>query len=501
MSAPTSASGSSAEAGSISPAATLIAVLAAATLVRLIAAALIPLTEDEAYYRLWSMRPAFGYFDHPPMIAWWVWLGRHIAGDTALGVRLVPTFGTAATSFVAFDLARRLGLSESVAARAGIWLNATLLVGFAGELAVPDAPNALFWALTLWCAVRAMSGSCAWWLAAGAAAGLACLSKYSALFLAPGILLWLVLSAEGRGQLRTLWPWLGAVIAAAIFAPNIAWNAGHGWMTFAKQFGRVSADGLAPAFLGKFALDQVLLLNPLIAVFVGLAVRRRAVRPLLAVSAPFAAYLVLHSLHAEVQGQWPAPLYPLLVIAAAAAAENATGWLGGVRAASAPVGLAVSAGLLAFLILPADAALPFRDPLGPYRDWPAFSGEIERARLAAGAAWIGAPTYGVAAQLAAQLAAAPQIHVPSTEIFQRERYTFETPAERADFSRPGLIVVQARNPAGALLPSCFGEVTRLSDAVRGAGKSATAYALYRVASPRHDVETQGCPNRTIDPSP
>jgi 4-amino-4-deoxy-L-arabinose transferase-like glycosyltransferase len=492
MSAPTSASGSTAEAGRFSPVAILIAVLAAATLVRLIAGALIPLTEDEAYYRLWSMRPAFGYFDHPPMIAWWVWLGRHIAGDSPLGVRLIPTLGTAATSLVAFDLARCLGLGERVAARAGIWLNATLLVGFAGELAVPDAPNALFWVLVLWCAVRATRGSGAWWLATGAAAGLACLSKYSALFLAPGILLWLALSTEGRRQLRTPWPWLGAVVAAAVFAPNVAWNAAHGWMTFAKQFGRVRADGFASTFFGKFALDQFVLLNPLIVVFVGLAIRRRAAWALLAVSAPFVAYLLLHSLHDEVQGQWPAPLYPLLVIAAAAAAaaaaESATGWLGGVRAAVAPVGLAISAALLAFLILPVDAALPFRDPLGPYRDWPAFSGDVERARLAAGAAWIGAPTYGVAAQLAA----APQVHAPATEIFQRERYTFETPAERADFTRPGLIVVQARNPAGALLPACFGEVTRLADLVRGAGKSATAYALYRVASPRHDVERLGC---------
>jgi len=488
MSAPTSASGSSAGTGRLAPAATLLAVVAAATLIRLIAAALIPLTEDEAYYRLWSMRPAFGYFDHPPMIAWWVWLGRHIAGDTALGVRLIPTLGTAATSLVTFDVARRLGLGERVAARAGIWLNATLLVGFGGELAVPDAPNALFWILAVWCAVRAIAGPGAWWLAAGAAAGLACLSKYSALFLAPGILLWLALSAEGRRQLRTPWPWLSGVLAVAIFAPNVAWNSGHGWMTFAKQFGRVRADGFAPAFAGKFALDQFVLLNPLIAVFVGMAVRRRAAWPLLAVSAPFAAYLVLHSLHDEVQGQWPAPLYPLLAIAAAAAAEGATGWLAGLRSAAAPVGLAIGGALLAFLTLPADAALPFRDPLGPYRDWPAFSGEVERARLAAGAAWIGAPTYGVAAQLAA----APQIHAPATEIFQRERYSFETPAERADFSRPGLIVVQAHNPAGAILPSCFGQVVRVADVVRGAGKSETAYALYRVASPSRDVERLGC---------
>ncbi|MEJ0064064.1 MAG: glycosyltransferase family 39 protein [Caulobacteraceae bacterium] len=71
---------------------------------------------------------------------------------------------------------------------------------------MPDVPNALFWSATLWAAFRAIRGHGAWWLAAGIAAGLACLSKYSALFLAPGILLWLALSADGRRQLRPRGP-------------------------------------------------------------------------------------------------------------------------------------------------------------------------------------------------------------------------------------------------------------------------------------------------------
>ena len=359
---------------------------------------------------------------------------------------------------------------------------------------MPDVPNTLFWTLTLWCAFRAVRGRGAWWLAAGAAAGLACLSKYSALFLAPGLLLWLALSSEGRRQLRTPWPWLGAIVAAAVFAPNVVWNAGHGWLTFAKQFGRVRAGELAPGFLAKLAVDQFLLLNPLITVFIGLAIRRRTAWPLLAVSAPFAAYLVIHSLHDEVQGQWPAPLYPLLVIAAAAAAENATGWLARLRAAAAPIGLALSGALLALLVAPVDAGLPFRDPPAPYRDWPAFSAAVERARVASGAAWVGTPTYGVAAQLAAS----HLLHGPSTEIFQRERYTFETAAERADFAAPGLIIVSPRNPAGRLLPQCFGSVVPLPQIDRGDGLSAAAYSVYRVAQPWRDVQLDGCPT-ALDP--
>jgi hypothetical protein len=167
---------------------------------------------------------------------------------------------------------------------------------------------------------------------------------------------------------------------------------------------------------------------------------------------------------------------------------GAPGWLGAGGAAAAPVGLAVGAALLVFLVAPADAGLPFRDPLAPYRDWRAFSSAVERARATSGAAWIGTPTYGVAAQLAAS----PQLLAPATQIFQRERYTFETPAERADFTRPGLVVVPARNPAGALLPRCFAKVDALPPIGRGQGRSTALYAVYRVAQPRRDVERQGC---------
>ncbi|MGH6970776.1 MAG: ArnT family glycosyltransferase, partial [Caulobacteraceae bacterium] len=451
MSALTSASGRRLSLERLSPAASLALLIGATLAARLLVAALVPLTADEAYYRLWSLKPAFGYFDHPPMIAWWIWLGRHLAGDTPFGVRLAPTLSVAVTTLLTFDLARQANLSERAAVRAAVWLNATFLIGLGGEMAVPDAPNALFFTAALCCAFRAMKGRPAWWLAAGAAAGLACLSKYSALFLAPGVLLWLGATRDGRKALATPWPWLAAVVAVAFYAPNVAWNAEHGWATFIKQFGRVAPSALEPKYLVKFPVDQFFLINPLIAVFVVQAVRRRATPRLLLVCAPFVGYLVIHSLHGEVQGQWPAPLYPALVIAAAAAAEKAKGWLTRVRTAAAPVGFCVCAAIFAFMVAPSPAWLPMRDPARAIRGWPQFLASVETVRDRTGAAWVGALNYG----LAAQFADASEIHAPATEIFERERFTFEVPAERADFSRPGLVVADVRDGVEGAVRRCF----------------------------------------------
>ena len=48
------------------------------------------LFEDEAYYNVWSKNLAFGYFDHPPMVALWAFLGKLIV-EGELGLRLLST--------------------------------------------------------------------------------------------------------------------------------------------------------------------------------------------------------------------------------------------------------------------------------------------------------------------------------------------------------------------------------------------------------------------------
>ncbi|MGZ3688140.1 MAG: ArnT family glycosyltransferase, partial [Bdellovibrionota bacterium] len=40
--------------------------------VRFLTAWVAPLTGDEAYYATWGMFPRLGYFDHPPMVGWWL---------------------------------------------------------------------------------------------------------------------------------------------------------------------------------------------------------------------------------------------------------------------------------------------------------------------------------------------------------------------------------------------------------------------------------------------
>ncbi len=477
-------------------------ILGGLTLARLWAAAIIPLSEDEAYYRLWALSPQLGYYDHPPMIAWWIHAGMAMAGDTPLGVRLVPCLTCLATSLMVFDLAGRQGWDARVAGRAAIWTNATLLIGAGGLLAIPDAASVPFWTLTLWCLARTCSGSgevsgaSPWWAAAGLAAGLACLSKYSALFLAPGVVLWLAVQPGGLAALKRPWPWIAVLIAAAVFSLNIAWNAGHHWVSFVKQFGRAAPGRFAPQFELELIVGQALLLNPFIAVFAARALarlrdRRQDLSLVLVTAAPFVAYLLLHALHDRVQAHWPVPIYPGLALAAAAAsASTDRGWLKVVRGLAAPFGIGVAVLALGHAALPATDLRTKADPTAQLRGWPDFAARIEAQRQAQGAAWVGAVSYGVNAQLAAQ----PAIHAPVLQLIERDRYAMHTDAHPADLGRPGLVVDLQRRLTAKGLGDCFKNVQPLSLLVRGDGLDANSrYALFRVSGPKSDVIRDGCP--------
>src|SRR5688572_8004653 len=63
--------------------------LGLALVLRLVAMSVVPLIPEEAYYWMYAQHPQLSYFDHPPMVAWAIWLGTAILGDTELGVRFV----------------------------------------------------------------------------------------------------------------------------------------------------------------------------------------------------------------------------------------------------------------------------------------------------------------------------------------------------------------------------------------------------------------------------
>src|SRR5256885_12839649 len=77
-------------------------------LLRLALAARLELAPDEAFYWVLTRHLSTGYLDHPPMIAYLMWLSTRVFGNTELAVRLPAALLSLASVAVLVAFARRL---------------------------------------------------------------------------------------------------------------------------------------------------------------------------------------------------------------------------------------------------------------------------------------------------------------------------------------------------------------------------------------------------------
>jgi hypothetical protein len=307
-----------------------VAVVVGLVLLRLAAAAWTPLTFDEAYYWMWSKHLAGGYYDHPPMVAVVIRLGTMIGGDTPFGVRVVSVLLALPMSWAVYRTAELLFGGQRIATTAVILLNATMITSVGLMIVTPDAPVLVASSFVLLTLAQVLAtGQGAWWLAVGVAVGVALLSKYTALFFGPAILIWLVVVPKMRRWLVSPWPYLGGLTALAVFSPVLFWNADHGWVSFIKQLGRARIEHFNPAFIAELIPTQFAFATPLVFILgvmglYALAVRKPGAWPArVLLNATFwviVLYFAWHSLHARVEANWFAPVYPALAIIAAVAA-------------------------------------------------------------------------------------------------------------------------------------------------------------------------------------
>ncbi len=455
--------------------------LAVLTLVRLSMAATIPLAADETYYWVWSHALAPGYLDHPPMVALWIRTGTMLAGETALGIRLLGPLSTALGSILLADAGERLFPGRQSGVAAAALLNATLLFGVGSVLMTPDTPLLFFWTAGLWATARAWRSSRgAWWLMVGLCAGLALASKYTALFLWTGIALWLLWMPAGRVRLSRPWPWAGAAIGGAVFLPVVLWNADHGWVGFLRQGGRVGdwRPARAVGFLGELIGGQIGLATPLVFLLCGAGVAaavRRAWRGgdpaatlLAALSIPPVLVFLQHALGDRVQANWPAILYPGACIAAAGLAG--AGW----RRLRGPA-IVVGLGITAVVYLQAATFLlpfpPLRDPIAlQLAGWDGLATGVDAARRQAGAQFVAADQYALASELAFRLP--PDIPVFGVEA----RWTLFALPPASPAGEIGLLVRNARR-TDPIDPAIWRDATLVGQAARG---PLDVFRFYRV---------------------
>jgi 4-amino-4-deoxy-L-arabinose transferase-like glycosyltransferase len=483
---------------------TIVALVA----LRLAAAAWTPLTFDEAYYWMWSQHLAGGYYDHPPMVAVAIRLGTMISGDTELGVRLVSIVLALPMSWAVYRTAAILFGGVRVATTAALLLNVTLMAAVGTLIVTPDAPLLVASSFVLFYLAKVLeTGRGAWWLAVGTAVGAALLSKYTSLFFGPAILIWLVAVPKLRRWLISPWLYLGGLVALAIFAPVILWNADHHWVSFIKQIGRARIEDFRPAFIGELIPTQIAFATPLVFILGAMGLyallARKAGAPAarVLINATFwtiVAYFIWHSLHARVEANWFAPVYPAFAIAAAVAA-NLTPWgARQQRVADFCRRWAAPSGVLMFALLIVQANT---GALSGYRrdatvrsvgvGWRELAGEIEAVRARIGATCVLAPDYGTTGWLAFYLPKGTCVVQPT----QRIRWVNMPEPDPAQLAGRLLYVDEARPGGRPYLKDMFARIERVAELTRKRGPlTVETYALDLLEGAKGDVLDRSPPS-------
>ncbi|MFZ2031875.1 MAG: glycosyltransferase family 39 protein [Vitreimonas sp.] len=471
----------------------VIVAIAALILVRLVVAASIPLAGDETLYWRYSRYLAPGYLDHPAMNPFLIRLGTMMFGDTPFGIRLFAVMTALPASWAVWRSGAILSGSDRIGATAALFFNLTVTMNVGSMLATSDASVVMTSCFVLLALAKLnQTDRGVWWLAVGLALGIGMWAKYTTAFFAIGIAIWLLAIPEKRKWFFSPWPYLGAIVALAVFSPVLLWNANHEWASVAYQSSRFITHQFRIGYPFELIVSQVGLATPSLFILAVLgiiwgyrAANHRSEAILLAsLVLPVLIYFLWHSLHERVQGNWPECITPALVCAAALAMHLLPG-MGGASAATArwahrlavPVALFLAAFVYAQALF---GVIPLRrDPTARLLGggWPELAQSIDAMRARAGAQVLLTTDYTLASALTYYLPS----HAPAEQMNDRVRWSNEPQPPAALFTQQMLYVCKAPCKYESQLRNRFVEVELLGAAPRTRrGVVVERYSVYRV---------------------
>ena len=203
---------------------TYIRILAGTLLIKLALAYFLPMSGDEAYFIIWAKHLDFGYYDHPPMVGWILYLLRFL-GDSEWLMRLPAVLFSTVIGMLIYRLLKPYDTARAALVAALFLLSP---VNILDVLITTDTPLILFVFLSVYALVRGVQNDSRWWYAlSGAAMGLAFLSKYFAVLLGVAYLGFFLFTLPDKRR----WSNFAVLLAAAapFVALNVYWNYTHCW--------------------------------------------------------------------------------------------------------------------------------------------------------------------------------------------------------------------------------------------------------------------------------
>lgn len=294
------------------------------TLLRLAAIWFTPLGPDveETQYWLWSQTPDAGYFTKPPMIAWVIGLTTSLFGDGVFGIKFAAPIIQLLLALLLGQVAQIFGGRQAGYIASLIWITIPGAV-LGGYIISTDSPMLLFMAASMVMLAPLAKGETLTSrssILAGIFSGLAMMSKYAALYLPAGLVLWWLWEGRRRMRLSPLPVLLFLSGMMISLAPNIIWNLMNGFVTVGHLEHNADLGSQEYSLLRSlgFLAGQAGIAGPILLMVTLLAImktfRDKTMRFWLALAVPALAVITVQAYLSNANINWAAASWPPLVV-------------------------------------------------------------------------------------------------------------------------------------------------------------------------------------------
>ena len=268
------------------------------------------LWDDEAYYWVYSQHLAWGYFDHPPMIALLIKAGYGLFHNE-LGVRFFIVIVNTLTLWIT---AKLIASKDNKLFYLLIGAMGAMQIG--GMLAVPDVPLIFFAAVYFW-VYRRFVNEQTWrnTILLGLSMALMFYSKYH------GILLVFFTLLSNINLLKVFKFYVAVIITTLLFFPHIYWQYTHGFPSLQYHLIERNASSYDISFTLDYLAGQLLLFGPLLGWLILYYAFRSPVQNSFERALKFCvvgvlAFFLLSTFKGRVEANWTVMLFTPVVILA-----------------------------------------------------------------------------------------------------------------------------------------------------------------------------------------
>lgn len=210
------------------------------------------LFDDEAYYWVYSVFPAWGYFDHPPMIALLIKAGYTIF-QNEFGVRLVTILLSTASIYLIEELLEKKNSLLFYAICGSI-----ALAQIGGMMAVPDTPLMFFVALFFWLYKRFINNiNLVNSILLGICIALMMYTKYH------GVLVVIFTGLSNLKLLRYWQTYIAIILSLLLFVPHVYWQYLHNYPSVHFHLFERNEGVYEIKHTLEFVLGQIILAGPI----------------------------------------------------------------------------------------------------------------------------------------------------------------------------------------------------------------------------------------------